>query len=60
VVLLGISLGAIVLGCLLLVLVWNRYNFQIKPTAMNGITPSSRVALATISEIPEISTTVRL
>lgn len=33
VVLLGISLGAILLGCLLLGLVMNRYNFKTKPTA---------------------------
>jgi len=60
VVLLAISLGAILIGCLLLVLVWNRYNFQIKPTAMNHIGSSSRLALAAISENPEILTTVRL
>lgn len=33
VVMLAISLGAILLGCLLLGLVMNRYDFKIKPTA---------------------------
>lgn len=60
VVLLAISLGAILIGCLLLVLVWNRYNFQIKPTAMNGSSSSHRLALAAISENPDFPTTVRL
>jgi len=39
VVLLGISLGAILLGCLLLGLVMNRYNFKTKPTA--ALTPAA-------------------
>jgi len=60
VVLLAISLGAILIGCLLLVLVMNRYNFQIKPTAMIAPFASSGFASAAIAENPEISSTVRL
>lgn len=36
VVLLGISLGAILIGCLLLGLLMNGYGFQRKPTVMNA------------------------
>jgi len=60
VVLLGISLGAIVIGCLLLTLVWNRYNFRIKPTAMIGPFSSPAAAIVGIFEKSGISTTVRL
>ena len=34
VVLLAVSLGAILMGCLFLGLVMNRYNFKTKPTAL--------------------------
>lgn len=47
VVLLGISLGAILLGCLLLALVLNRYDFKLKPTAMlRPPAPNSALAVA--------------
>jgi hypothetical protein len=39
VTMLGIALGAIVLGCLLLVLLLNRYEWQIKAAAIGGNTP---------------------
>ena len=37
VVMLGIALGAILIGCLLLLWLWYGYNMQIKPTVMNSI-----------------------
>jgi hypothetical protein len=43
VAMLGIALGAIVLGCLLLFLVWNRYDMKTKATVLNDQAP---VALA--------------
>ncbi len=43
VVLLGISLGAILLGCLFLGLVMNRYDFKTKPTAALAPAPSALV-----------------
>jgi hypothetical protein len=42
VAMLSIALGAIVLGCLLLILLLNRYNFQLKA----AMTPDNRPALA--------------
>jgi len=45
---LAISLGAILLGCLLLGLVMNRYNFQTKPTA--SLAPAASGALTACSE----------
>jgi hypothetical protein len=44
VVLLGISLGAIVLGCLLLTLVFSRYGFSTKVGAIS--TPAAALAIA--------------
>lgn len=41
VVMLGISLGAILLACLLLFLVWGRYEMKTKPTALLGAPGSS-------------------
>jgi hypothetical protein len=46
VVLLGVALGAMVLGCLLLLLVLNRYGFQTKVSAI-GPARGAAVALAT-------------
>jgi len=61
VVMLGISLGAILLGCLLLGLVMNRYDFKVKPTAsLMPASASAPVALAAISEKSSESDTVRL
>jgi hypothetical protein len=51
---LGIALGAILLGCLLLFLVLNSYEFKVTATAMSG--PSGGIP-ATIAGIP---TTVHL
>ena len=48
VALLGVSLGAMVLGCLLLVLVLNRYGFSTK-VAANALAPTPAVALATVN-----------
>jgi len=59
VVMLAISLGAILIGCLLLTLVMNRYDFKIKPTAMNAVS-APVMALAEIPGNPEFPTTVRL
>jgi hypothetical protein len=59
VVLLGIALGAIVLGCLFLVLVLNRYEFKTKVSAR---TPSAApiAALAALEKNPADTVTVRL
>ena len=58
VVLLAVSLGAIVLGCLLLLLVLNRYGFSSKATAFADPTPTAtRLALV---ENPRDSSTVHL
>jgi len=59
VVMLAISLGAILFGCLLLTLVMNRYDFKIKPTAMNA-GPARVLALTANPEIPEFPSPVRL
>lgn len=56
VVMLGIALAAILLGCLLLGLVWNRYDFGGPPTA----SVSSGAALALFSENSENLVSVRL
>ena len=58
VVLLAISLGAILLGCLLLGLVWNRYDFKTKPTA--ALDTHGPGLLALHPGIPTIPGTVRL
>lgn len=60
VVLLAISLGAILIGCLLLGLVMNRYDFKIKPTAMTGPSSSTALAMAEESANPQNLSTVRL
>ena len=59
VVLLAISLGAILIGCLLLALVMARYDFKTKPTAMNSGSPAAGLAMA-LSEKQEPVPTVRL
>jgi hypothetical protein len=50
VVMLGIALGAILLGCLLLLWLWYGYNMQIKPTVMNPTNGSPSSLMAAISE----------
>jgi hypothetical protein len=42
---LGIALGAMVLSCILLVLLWKRYDFKIKATAL----PATSAAVALVS-----------
>jgi len=51
---LGVALGAMILGCLLLVLKLNEYGFELKASAL---TPPPPTALVQFSENP---TTVRL
>lgn len=60
VVLLGIAFGAILLGCLLLLVIMYGYNFQLKPTAF--LTPDAGKAplVAQISEKIASTTTVLL
>ena len=55
---LGIALGAMLLGCLLLVLILNRYEFKTKVSALD---PSRRDGPGLrLAENPENSSTVRL
>jgi hypothetical protein len=56
VILLGISLGAILLGCLLLGLVMNRYDFKTKPTASLPSFSSSERALASLADSDDLTT----
>jgi len=49
VTMLGVALGAMLLGCLLLLLILNRYEFK---TTVSAASPPVPVALAAISEIP--------
>jgi len=55
---LGVALGAMILGCLLLVLILNRYEFSIK--AASTSTPASSTALAARLEIPQNRVSVHL
>jgi len=55
---LGIALGAIILGCLLLVLRLRDYDFSTKPTAM--ILPIGAAMIAPATAFPEILSTERL
>jgi len=57
---LAISLGAILIGSLLLGLVMNRYDFKTKPTAMLRPSATPAVALAALSEKSHDFSTVRL
>ncbi len=58
VALLGISLGAMILGCLLLVLILNSYEFKTKVSALT-VPPSTSLALAS-HRAAEKSLTIRL
>jgi hypothetical protein len=58
-VLLGIALGAILLGCLFLILVLNRYGFATKVSARTG-SPAPIAALAALEKNPGDPGTVRL
>jgi len=57
VVLLGVAFGAMLLGCLLLILVWNRYGFSTKAVA--NLTPPAAIAGVTTPTFGKIPT-VRL
>jgi len=60
VVLLGISLGAILLGTLLLGLVMNRYNFKTRPTALLAPLSASSIRVAQWDDPdPRVSPPVR-
>jgi hypothetical protein len=48
VALLGIALGAMVLGCLLLLLILNRYGFS---TKVSAFTPAARTLVASSSTV---------
>lgn len=58
VALLGVALGAMVLGCLLLILVLQRYEFKTKASA--SLTPSASAVQLALSEKPVFSPTVHL
>ena len=58
VALLGIALGAMILGCLLLVLILNGYEFKTKVSALTA-PPSTSLALAS-DRAAEKSLTIRL
>lgn len=60
VVMIAISLGAILIGCILLALVMNRYDFQVKPTARLAPSGGSATALATNLENSAEFSSVRL
>jgi len=58
VALLGVALGAMILGCLLLVLILQRYEFK---TKVSGLTsPASGAPSMVLSGESEILSTVRL
>jgi hypothetical protein len=58
VALLGVALGAMVIGCILLLVVLSRYNFQTSVSALTPA-PSAQVALAAYDSLVKIDT-VRL
>jgi hypothetical protein len=61
VALLGVALGAIVLGCLFLVLVLNRYGFEVKPSiSARTAVPAPGAALAGVEKNRADLPTVRL
>jgi len=59
VALLGIALGAMILGCLLLLLILNRYEFKTKVSAMTTPVATAQAALASL-QISENLVGVRL
>lgn len=54
VVLLSISLGAILIGCVLLLLVWGRYDYSTKPIVWQNSSPGGTVqeVLEDLNKIP--------
>jgi hypothetical protein len=59
VAMLGVALASMILGCLLLVLVLNRYEFQTKVSARLATGPDSPT-LAALEKNPEFRGSVRL
>jgi len=59
VALLGIALGAMLLGCILLLLILNRYEFKTKVATLTAPAATARVALVA-NHVPENSVSVRL
>ena len=57
VTMLGVALGAMILGCILLLLIWKRYDFQ---KTVSSLDAPSRPALARAPEKSEKLSTVRL
>ena len=57
VAMLGIAVGAMFIGCILLLLIWKRYEFKLKVSALDN---PARSALALLPEKSEIPPTVRL
>ena len=49
VALLGVALGAMILGCILLLLILRSYNFSTKVSALS---PPARTALVSVTEVP--------
>lgn len=45
VAMLGVALGAMILGCLLLILILNRYGFSTKAAMLNGPAPTAIASL---------------
>jgi hypothetical protein len=60
VVMLSIALGAIVLGCLFLFLLLNRYEFQLKAAQLHERSASALVLASQNFTTPEILSTERL
>ncbi len=54
---LGVALGAMILGCILLLLIWKRYDFA---KTVSSLDAPSRAALAWAPEKSEKLSTVRL
>jgi hypothetical protein len=60
VALLGVALGAMLLGCLLMLLVLNRYEFNLKVSALPAQDRPAALALTTPGGISEKIVTIRL
>lgn len=56
VALLGVALGAMVLGCLLLLLVWQRYEFKVKAAALDRPRAAAVAGLTPIANFEILST----
>jgi hypothetical protein len=58
VTLLGIALGAMILGCILLLLILNRYEFQTKVSDRNA--PPRALLARALNPVAEKNSTIRL